>query len=120
MPEPVFRRSDGFTPRAAAGNEDPTITPDSVTTLEVDTRSPDENGQVADAPAIAAQPEFTTEEPVGTSPETTAPPVKKKSGFFRILLIILGLAIVIGGIAVAAALGFIWYFSQVSESQNLN
>jgi hypothetical protein len=118
MPEPVFRRSDGYTPRASVGNEDPTITPDSITTLEVDTDSAD--GPAADAAAIAEQPDFVTEEPADASAEPIAVPAKKKGGFLRILLIILGLALIIGGLIIAGAMVVLWYYSQIPESQNLN
>ena len=121
MPEPVFRRSDGYTPRVMVGNEDPTITPDSVTTLEVDSeRDQAHLDASADASAIAEQPNFVTDEPTTAPAGSIAAPVKKKGGFLRILLIILGLALVIGGLIVAGVLGVLWYYSQVPESQNLN
>jgi hypothetical protein len=119
MPDPVFRRSDGFTPRFAAGNEDPTITPDSLPTLEIDPTEPEGNEPetVAGAPTIAEQPDVAVE---GQAADAPLQSVKKKSGFLRLLFMILGIsliALVIGAIITAIVL---WYFFQVSESQNLN
>ena len=119
MPEPVFRRSDGFTPLVATGNEDPTITPDSLPTLEIEPTEAEENKpeSVANVPLIAEQPDVIAEEPATEAP---LQPVKKKSGFLRLLFMILGIsliALIIGAIITAVVL---WYFFQVSESQNLN
>ena len=119
MPEPVFRRSDGFTPRFEIGHEDPTITPDSLPTLEIEPAEPEGNEpeSVGDAALIAEQPDVIADEP---ATEAALQPVKKKSGFMRLLLMILGIslvALVIGAIITAVVL---WYFFQVNESQNLN
>lgn len=114
MPEPVFRQSDGFTPRKASGNEDETVTPDHVTTPEADTQP----GAVEGAPLIAEQPDISEAPSLDTSSAVSAP--KKSGSFLRLLLLILGIAgvaVVIGVIVTAVLL---WYFSQVSESQNLN
>jgi hypothetical protein len=121
MPEPVFRRSSGFTPQFTIGNEDPTITPDSIPTLEIDTsdESKGELDATAETTAIAEQPDTTADEPAAMAVDA-APPAKKRGGFLRLLFMILGIAVialVIGAVITAAVL---WYFFQVSESQNLN
>jgi hypothetical protein len=120
MPEPVFRRSSGYTPRVFAGNDDPTIVPDTVTTLEIDPAddAADAAEPASAAPLIAEQPDVVAEDNSGPLAET-APPVKK-GGFVRLLLIILGFAIVLGGAILAVVLGILWYLSQTSDSQNLN
>lgn len=120
MPDPVFRRSSGYTPRVFAGNDDPTIVPDTVTTLEIDPAEDESVEPVAAAPpTIAEQPDAVVEDGSAAIAET-APPVKKKGGFVRLLLIILGFAIVLGGAILAVVLGILWYLSQTSDSQNLN
>ena len=119
MPEPVFRSSGGFTPRASVGNEDPTITPDSLPTLEIDEPSADADDpeSIADSPMIADQPDEVSEAPA----MATAPaPVKKKSGFLRFLLMILGISVIALVVGAAITAVVLWYFFQVSESQNLN
>ena len=114
MPEPVFRRSDGFTPRKSAGNEDETVTPDHITT-------PETLGSVEGAeevPPIAEQPDIS--EAPGLETAADVPERKRSGSFLRLLLLVLGIAgvaVVIGVIVTAILL---WYFSQVSESQNLN
>ena len=120
MPEPVFRRSDGFTPRPTVGNEDTTITPDSVSTLEIDAGHESEisAGSVPGSPLIAEQPDVIADDasqPIGA---VTVTP--KKGGFMRLLLMILGItiiAIVVGALITGVVL---WYIFQASESQNLN
>jgi len=118
MPEPVFRRSEGYTPQPAE-----------VSDLDLDTPSyipltdPQDDIAVDDDPAaqseFAGQPD-TVDEDLETSPVAEPVNQKKKGGFLRILLIVLGIAgavIVVGGAVIAFVL---WYFFQVSESQNLN
>ena len=119
MPEPVFRRSSGFTPRISIGNEDPTITPDSLPTLEIDEPPSDEPEReaIAGAPGVAEQPEDVTEVPGASA---TPLPVKKKSGFLRLLLMILGISAIALAIGAGITAIVLWYFFQVSESQNLN
>jgi len=121
MPQPVFRRSDGFTPRPVVGNEDPTITPDSITTMEIDTADQSENSAaaVAGAPLIAEQPDIIADgaEPADAIATPSAP---KKGGFLRLLLMILGIAIIAVAIGAVITGVVLWYFFQVSESQNLN
>jgi hypothetical protein len=119
MPEPVFRQSSGYTPRAFAGNDDPTIVPETVTTLEIDPADDAAEPVAAVPPVIAEQPDAVVEDSAATIAET-APPVKKKGGFVRLLLIVLGFAIVLGGAVLAVVLGILWYLSQTSDSQNLN
>jgi hypothetical protein len=116
MPEPVFRRSEGYTPEAKfTGNEDETITPDAIA-VDKDT-----NERMASAPTpIAEQPEIHDDTDVDTVTTQPQPAAKNKTGWFRIFLIIVGIMLV--GLAAATvifgiALG---YFFQVSESQNLN
>jgi hypothetical protein len=118
MPEPVFRSSGGFTPRAAAGNEDTTITPDSLPTLEIEEPPVDDDDPeaLADSPVIAEQPEDVSNEPSMAA----ATPVKKKSGFWRFLLMILGITLIAVAVGAAITAVVLWYFFQVSESQNLN
>jgi len=119
MPEPVFRRSSGYTPRVFAGNDDPTIVPDTITTLEIDPTDDAAEPVAVAPPLIAEQPDAAVEDS-STPIAETAPPMKKKGGFVRLLLIILGFAIVLGGAILAVVLGIIWYLSQTSDSQNLN
>jgi hypothetical protein len=120
MPEPVFRRSSGFTPQVGTGDEVPTMTPDTISTLEIEPNVSTGNGaDEASPPMIADQPDIVSEESAEPDNEGVVV-VRKKGGFLRVLLIILGLVLVIGGIIVGAVLGFFWYFSRVSESQNLN
>jgi hypothetical protein len=118
MPEPVFRRSEGYTPQPAE-----------VSDLDLDTPSyiplTDTQDDIAVDDDPAAQSEFavqpdTVDEDLETSPVVEPVNQKKKGGFLRILLIVLGIAgaiIVVGGAVIAFVL---WYFFQVSESQNLN
>jgi len=120
MPEPVFRRSDGFTPRVSLGNEDPTVVPELAPALGFDTTS--EVGEAselaAEAPLIAEQPDLTAE---AASEPVAAPPVaKKKGGFMRLLMMIVGIAIIALVVGAAITGVILWYFFQVSESQNLN
>jgi hypothetical protein len=119
MPEPVFRRSSGFTPRISVGNEDPTITPDSITTIEIDPppADPDDVDAVVSTPAVAEQPEDISEAPaVSTTPQ----PAKQKSGLLRLMFMILGVTLIALVIGAAITAFVLWYFFQVSESQNLN
>ena len=122
MPQPVFRRSDGFTPHAVIGNEDPTITPETITTLEMD---PIESGEstsevVGDAPIVAEQPEVASESAGEAEAVMPAATVQKKGGFMRLLLMVLGIAIIAVAIGAIITGVVLWYFFQVSESQNLN
>ena len=95
------------------------ITPDSVSTLEIDTADESEISarSVPGAPLIAEQPDIIADDasqPIGAV--TTAP---KKGGFMRLLLMILGItiiAIVVGALITGVVL---WYIFQDSESQNL-
>ena len=114
MPEPVFRRSDGFTPRRLAGNEDETVTPDHITVTE----NPAAAEVAEDILPIAEQPDISEAPALETAADVSEP--KRSGGFLRLLLLVLGIAgvaVVIGVIVTAVLL---WYFSQVSESQNLN
>lgn len=122
MPEPVFRHSDGFTPRVPVGNEDPTITPDSLPTLEIDPAGDSENavGSAAAVAAIAEQPDILTDDAAELKSESVAPPVKKKGGFLRLLMMVLGITLIALVIGAAVTAVVLWYFFQVSESQNLN
>jgi hypothetical protein len=120
MPEPVFRRSEGYTPKPVVGSEDETITPDTIMEPS-DLGSED---QFAAAPDIGEQPDVSEDlisETVSTpeQPETTA---KKKGGFFKVLLILVGIAIVILVGAAAILIFGLEYFLHIfsSESQNLN
>jgi hypothetical protein len=119
MPEPVFRRSSGYTPRVFAGNDDPTIVPDTITTLEIDPADDTAEPVAAEPPSIAEQPDAVVEDSSAPIAEPVQP-AKKKGGFVRLLLIILGFAIVLGGAILAVVLGILWYLSQTSDSQNLN
>ena len=114
MPEPVFRQSDGFTPRKASGNEDETVTPDHVTIAEAKSQP----GTAGASPLIAEQPDISEVASLESASTVSAP--KSSGGFLRLFLLVLGIAgvaVVIGVIVTAILL---WYFSQVSESQNLN
>jgi hypothetical protein len=120
MPEPVFRQSEGLTPQyAARGNEDQTLTPDMVEP-PIDVAADD--NFAATTPEIAEQPHV-SEDLISDSPPAQAVPVvtgKKKSGFVKVLLVLLGIVLAIA-IAAAAiiALG-LGYLFRISESQNLN
>ena len=115
MPEPVFRKSDGYTPggRWPLDNEATTAERD----LDVSEDAAVSGGEPA---AIAEQPEMADEAVDDQLKKVSYVPAKKKRGFFRLLLIILGIvAIALATAAVGTAI-VIWYFFQVSESQNLN
>ena len=120
MPEPVFRRSDGHTPAGRfTGNEDETVTPDSIPPDTTTDEEPTAEAAATDA-GVADQPELHEESESETAAAPAEPAVKKKTGWFRILLVVL--AVVLVALAAATvifgiALG---YFFQVSESQNLN
>jgi hypothetical protein len=113
MPEPVFRQTDGYTPNAP--RPDPV---ENTAPAEQDLHV-SEDASANPAAPIAEQPvlgEETADLASDAAPLTT----KKKGGFFRVLLIVLGIgAIALVTAAIVTALVF-WYFFQVSESQNLN
>jgi len=114
MPEPEFRRSDGYTPGTGW------VTGDNESTAAEPGLHVSEDASVDVNPApIAEQPD--PDEVIEASDADAKPaPVKKKGGFFRVLLIILGIvAIALVTAAIVTAL-VLWYFFQVSESQNLN
>jgi len=118
MPEPVFRRSEGYTPNAAArGNEDETLMPD---TLEPRDFAGDE---AAAEEEIAQQPDL-SEELVSEAAASPAPPAvtvkKKKSGLVKVLLILLGVVLALAVAAVAMIALGLGYLFRISESQNLN
>lgn len=114
MPEPVFRRSDGYTPGGMRpGSEDETLMPDA---------AEDSGDAAADgSPApIAEQPHLSEEPATGDEVSEPSEPIKAKRGFVRVLLVILGVgALILIAAAIVFAVVF-WYFFQVSESQNLN
>jgi hypothetical protein len=114
MPQPVFRRSDGYTPGSAfAGNEDETVTPDHVaSSLDGEAPEPTESG-------VAAQPDI-TEEPNPVSAEPVVIPAKKKRSWFRIFLIILGIVLLVAAATAVITMVALGYFLQIPESQNLN
>jgi hypothetical protein len=114
MPEPVFRRSEGYTPGRVGASEDETATPDLIPIEESFVPDAEAPSEIAEQPELA---DVVTSEPSGETVETKP---KQKRGFLRLLLLILGIAgiaIVVGAIIAAVVL---WYFFQVSESQNLN
>jgi len=113
MPEPVFRQSEGYTPKAPRPTPD-----DDPATTERDMHA-SEDAVANPAAPIAEQPllaDVVTDPPANV---TFIGP-KKKGGFLRMLLLIIGIgAIALVVAAVVTAIVF-WYFFQVSESQNLN
>jgi len=114
MPEPVFRQSDGYTPGTnwvTGDNESATAETD--LPVSEDAASDDSPTPIAEQPDLA-------DETIDSPGSEASAPVKKKGGFFRLLLIILGIgAIALVAAAIVTAIVF-WYFFQVSESQNLN
>jgi hypothetical protein len=120
MPQPVFRRSEGHTPRTAfVGNEDATVTPDDAPEAEPADLSADNGKPVLD---VADQPELQEElEPaVLPAAEPNVTETRKKRGWFRIVLIVLGIALLIAAATVVILVVALGYFLRVSESQNLN
>jgi hypothetical protein len=118
MPEPVFRRSEGVTPTfASRGNEDETLTPD---TLEPHKFVGGEEAPSEDD--IAEQPDLAEDSGAETAAEPAAsqPAEKKKSGFFKILMIVVGIALAVLVVVAAILVLGLGYFFRVSESQNLN
>jgi len=114
MPQPVFRRSDGYTPATAfAGNEDETVTPDHLMA------SADEVAPAAAESGVADQPDI-TEEPNPVSAEPIVVPAKKKRSWFRIFLIVVGIVLLVAAATTIITMVALGYFLQVSESQNLN
>jgi len=114
MPQPVFRRSDGYTPRTAFnGNEDETVMPDRSET------APDADTPVTAAAGVAEQPDI-TEEPSQVSAEPVVVPAKKKRSWFRIFLIVLGIVLLVAAATAVIAMVALGYFLQIPESQNLN
>ena len=127
MPEPVFRQSSGYLPkgfeqrvRAAVAEEQPAAAEPAIETAETEAVPgplPEEES-IAEQPDVGADPalEGVMAAPVsGSVPEA---PVKKRRGFFRWLLIIVGVLLAIGAVAALVAVGIIWYFFQAGESQN--
>lgn len=113
MPQPVFRRSDGYTPRTAFnGNEDETVMPDRSET------APDADTPVTAAAGVAEQPDITEEPPVSAEPVLI--PAKKKRSWFRIFLIVLGIVLLVAAATAVIAMVALGYFLQIPESQNLN
>lgn len=118
MPQPVFRRSDGYTPAVAfAGNEDETVTPDHIAS------SPNGDAAKAAESGVAAQPDITdiTEEPNASS-AVVEPfvPAKKKRGWFRIILIVFGILLLVAAATAIITMVALGYFLEIPESQNLN
>jgi hypothetical protein len=127
MPEPVFRKSSGYLPKGfeqrvrAATAAEPALEPSELT---------DEVSEPAPIPLSDAGEEGLTEQPDVTEEpsavgamaapvlESTPVPPKKRRGFFRWLLIIVGVLLAIGAVAALFAVGFFWYFFQTSPSQN--
>jgi hypothetical protein len=122
MPEPVFRRSDGVTPRGTfTGNEDETVTPDSIADASSD-ETANNTAISSDPPLIAEQPDVIDESEVSqdNATDTLAPVESKQGRSFRLLLIILGVAVVVMVLAAIVTAIMLGYVFQVSESQNLN
>jgi hypothetical protein len=115
MPQPVFRRSDGYTPGSAfAGNEDETVTPDHVAS------SPNGEEPEAVESGVAAQPDITEEPNASAAIVEPFVPVKKKRSWFRIFLIILGIVLLVAAATTIITMVALGYFLQIPESQNLN
>jgi hypothetical protein len=115
MPQPVFRRSDGFTPRVAfGGNEDETVTPDNVVTSLEHDAVPAE-AEVAEQPDITEEPNLAS-----ADADAVAVPTKKKRSWLRIFLIVVGIVLLVAAATTIIAMVALGYFLQVSESQNLN
>jgi hypothetical protein len=122
MPEPVFRRSSGRLPSRFEKEFD-----EEALTLErldpaPDTNPPDRETEPAGpetTPAIAEQPDL-PDEPIVVEAVAETVPAKKKRGFFRVLLMILGLGAIALLAFVIAALIYLLFFLRASESQNLN
>jgi hypothetical protein len=115
MPEPVFRKSDGYTPNAPR----PDPVENTAATAERDMPA-NEDAAANPAAPIAEQPDLAD---VVTDPAVNVVSFqrpKKKGGFLRVLLLIIGIgAMVLVAAAVVTTIVF-WYFFQVSDSQNLN
>ncbi|CAN5330614.1 hypothetical protein BH10ACI2_BH10ACI2_02780 [soil metagenome] len=101
MPEPIFRSSEGVTPKTIAnqgfGNEDVTEVPtaelEDISTVR--TEATDEFAQA-----------ITEEIPV----ETPAPEPSKKGGCFQSVLLMLGMLGLFSAVIIAALVYFLFYF----------
>ena len=117
MPTPVFRTSEGNTPRTAlAGNEDETATPE--TDQHADDIAP--AATESEFEGVAEQPVLDVSEPPAVPPAGLGEATKKKSSWLRTILVILGVILLLLAAAVLTAAFVFGYFLQVSESQNLN
>jgi hypothetical protein len=114
MPQPVFRRSDGYTPSVAfAGNEDETVMPDPVEA------APD-SAAGSNGSGVAAQPDITEEPNASSAIVEPFVPVKKKRSWFRIFLIVVGVILLVAAATAIITMVALGYFLQIPESQNLN
>jgi hypothetical protein len=133
MPEPVFRSSSGHLPKAfeervRQSQGQAAETAAEVPTAEVPAAIPedDESALVDPLPdppvgaAIAAQPDMDALEEQPAAPAEVLPMKPKKRGFFKVLLLVLGLILAFALIGAIVTGGVIYYFYQTSESQSLN
>ena len=127
MPEPVFRKSSGYLPKGfeqrvrAAVATGPAVE-EQEATAEIGEPSPIPESQPEES-GIAEQPHLTEEPAVEgamAAPvlEASPAPPKKKRGFFRWLLIIVGILLAVGIVAALAAVGIIWYFFETNPIQD--
>ena len=128
MPEPVFRKSSGYLPKGfeqrvrAAAAAEPTLEA-SENVDEAGDEQPVAPASVPEDDDIATQPHLTDEPSVEgamAAPvlETTPAQPRRRRGFFRWLLLIVGVLLVVGAVAALVAFGILWYFYQTSPSQN--
>jgi len=128
MPEPVFRKSSGYLPKGfeqrvrAAVAMEPAVESNDAAEQEVDEPSPIPESQPGEG-AIAEQPDVTEEPAVEgamAAPAVESSPAspRKKRGFFRWLLIVVGFLLAIGIIVALAAVGIIWYFFEKNPIQD--
>jgi hypothetical protein len=101
MPEPVFRTSDGHTPKGPPTDEVDTETPDA---MNADDHLP----VISDADAAA-----TTEEMPAYKPAPVPKP--KGGGCFKSFLFILGAIALFAAIIVAALIYFLFYYKPTDS-----
>jgi hypothetical protein len=119
MPQPVFRRSSGY---SFKDRPQPVESTEPAPIPETDDGPPDEIAadDVEEPPAGVSEQPVVTEEVPDQPVEATSPQPRKKRGFFRVLLIIIGILAFLAAVAAVGMVVMFWYFFQVSESQNLN
>jgi hypothetical protein len=112
MPQPVFRSSSGYLPKGFEQRYGQSDVPTEEPTVP----------EAAQTDGIAEQPHV-TEEPEAAntaSAEIAQTPPKKKRGFLRVLMMIVGIILAVGAVLAIVGVILVWYVFRASESGNLN